>query len=1075
MLLHHGALPLYITNPLHPIAPHPFRQVASLKASLFTAVGATLEVMQRVSSSKKLDDDVAKLFPVHCQNMADLEQSPSMFETLKAAAEYVRLGLGAAYNRAEALYFIMKLQRRFNGLTPDLSSIDAEASRLGEQLMEGGRSADSKKEVVRVLEAVTASTSSKRNAIESFAVQTKRCLATFACNQDLPTRGMNTAMRDAGLATLENKLLTAERNKLQRIHSAGETCSNLADVKTATELQGRADTVADVWDASTSTQYQNKVPWSVLSRIQPCEHDVCRMHYDAAELVAFNTLTRESFSAEAKEYHSNLPSQQRNARRDFERASATTPTFESVASLHSLGKVMTTNNGKLGSCACSEVNQLALNTYATLKAASQQGNDVAVLEALTESPPRALNLPGRPSWLTEAYKAVVVCARVNIVEASGDEAQLDVDHCSRQINLMEAASADAADAAELASLNPYITAVAELPARAWIADIDSATDAGDLHLFGTLLDSVPRTSSNARRGIRGIVEEKETAAWTLVPSLAEAAVSSAFEGANAHAHGSLRRLREAFLAPLIEMAEGGGQRHSAKSSAKERLVSLQRIVSEGECVFGLPSTRSVVDGMHIHSAIEVTPWEAKYGGVVLKSCAKGIEGVRVPADIFDDCKPAKTIVVPRHGLQTLNRDYSGHRGNHTVSITIRGYKADVVAGDGSLTLVPTANSNPQKASQKFPGALGSLHKYKPEQAARHAAVSASSASTAAKVAPTPAPPQPKPLSKADKVAAYGTLLNGIRDLQPLAVLKAAFCTSMGIGADSDDATLEKVFKSAKRASLTKGEYRHVDQGGSPSKSAFALNMAKHILFPEKNEEEQLDLRRMYDGLASRLVPDWKNWTGWTRTSRDGMADTDTGDPTEELKLIFETFERIYPDFKMGALLAVEPITARKETVQAADFNGKGGYTQSQVKFVPGGGKPHAKYPWRGDLKIDVHVDDIKANLTGYEHILEKRKLKWDLQVTYVLTNYEIYSGKATIVLEHPDGETYYINIAAEPPLDGSSSGGGGGGGSGKSGSGSIFEAGKHVYQLSSLGVSKEKGTKRRGDLYLILDSSSSLL
>lgn len=138
MLLHHGALPLYITNPLHPIAPHPFRQVASLKASLFTAVGATLEVMQRVSSSKKLDDDVAKLFPVHCQNMADLEQSPSMFETLKAAAEYVRLGLGAAYNRAEALYFIMKLQRRFNGLTPDLSSIDAEASRLGEQLMEGG-------------------------------------------------------------------------------------------------------------------------------------------------------------------------------------------------------------------------------------------------------------------------------------------------------------------------------------------------------------------------------------------------------------------------------------------------------------------------------------------------------------------------------------------------------------------------------------------------------------------------------------------------------------------------------------------------------------------------------------------------------------------------------------------------------------------------------------------------------------------------------------------------------------------------------------------------------------------------
>ena len=499
------------------------------------------------------------------------------------------------------------------------------------------------------------------------------------------------------------------------------------------------------------------------------------------------------------------------------------------------------------------------------------------------------------------------------------------------------------------------------------------------------------------------------------------------------------------------MAEEEEQRRSTKSKslAKERLVSLQRIVSEGECIFSLPSTESVVDGMHIRSSIVVTPKQAKYGGAVLQGCAEGVEDVRVPADIIGECNPDKTIVFPHHGLPIINRDRGGHRGNHTVVITISGYKKHMVADSGSLQLVSTGTPNPPKASRKFPGAVGSLHKYKVDRDTR---------SPKAATPITAPAPQPKQL---DKVAAYGTLLNGIRDLQPLAVLKASFCTSIGIGVDADDAAFHKSFKGAKRASLTKGEFRHVDQGGSLSKSTFALNTAHNLLFPDKNEQEHLDLRRMYDGLSSRLVPDWKNeWQGWPSSpNKKGAADDD---PTEELKLIFETFATIYPDFKTGASFAVEPVTVKSETVQATDFHGDGGYKQSQVKFVPGGGNRHEEYPWRGDLKIDVHVDDIKAKLNGQEYILEKRKtVKWDLQVTYPLTSYEIYSGKATIVLNHPDGETYYINLAA------------GGSDGGDSESGPIFQAGKHVYQLNSLGVSKEKGSTRRGELYLILDSSTA--
>merc|ERR1712166_1664861 len=97
----------------------------------------------------------------------------------------------------------------------------------------------------------------------------------------------------------------------------------------------------------------------------------------------------------------------------------------------------------------------------------------------------------------------------------------------------------------------------------------------------------------------------------------------------------------------------------------------------------------------------------------------------------------------------------------------------------------------------------------------------------------------------------------------------------------------------------------------------------------------------------------------------------------------------FPEYKKDPAFAVPPVSAEHGR-HRADFDGTGSHRQSHDKLVPGGGGPNGDYPWRGDLMINITVDNLlDATINGHHSIIEKMTVPWDLQVLHTLSSYDV--------------------------------------------------------------------------------------
>jgi hypothetical protein len=61
------------------------------------------------------------------------------------------------------------------------------------------------------------------------------------------------------------------------------------------------------------------------------------------------------------------------------------------------------------------------------------------------------------------------------------------------------------------------------------------------------------------------------------------------------------------------------------------------------------------------------------------------------------------------------------------------------------------------------------------------------------------------------------------------------------------------------------------------------------------------------------------------------------------------------------------------------------------------------------VKIEPCVEKA-ASANGRLCNLARMAKRWDLEMKHSLTSYEACSGRASIVLKHPDGNTYQLNL-----------------------------------------------------------------
>lgn len=1030
-------------------------EIPNLKASLLSLVGTHLYVVQHLSDSNTLDADVASHFPIHYQKISALKQ-PATKSILGDVADAVFLGLESFYQKGKAYLdtlFKERVETSLNRLTGNLTTIEEDTGALLEGLSDIDR-----KHVERIQEAICESARNKTSQIERFSLEMEQCLKNHSCTTTTPrpTAYVHGAMHDLQLAALEKKLGETTKQTLASIHADVTKCSldTLDRGTTAVEdLERMVAVVAARWGIDTSNAYKDSLPWELLSSMQPCEHPACVSDYNSSKLEAFKRLTSNSSAHKAKEYHSNLARKQRQVLDLFKRASSLNPS--AVKALQDLGM-----DTALDSCECTDkLVNLAQGLYAELEGAARRGDAIDAFDALLQNSPPSLSLPAEaPSWFTPAYKKLVACANAN-VDVDRDDALLSIAHCRTQVESMDQ---NTANSTELRELDPYAIVVDELPLRKWCASMQEAKETNDLTLYIEGLRHVPpiTSESRARRVVIDLVAASKATAWQHVPArLTAEAVGALKADAAVDMPDALKHIQRDYLLPLNSVINtyDTADDTADQTLAKERFASVQKVVEEALCELQLNSMniKNTVDSTHIRSTIVVSPKEAKYGGVAVHPCSKeNRAAITIPANLIAERSPNKTLELPRRGLPSLS---GKTRGDRTIVVTVDGYTEASHVPEGSFELAPTLNCVHRQASDEVPDALGELHCYE-----RGTDIGSGTLLDYQHHTPSHRHDQPdrqhaeqQPPSKETKIAAYSTLLNGIRAFQPLAQLKAIFCDSMTADC-SDDAAFTKAYNSAKRPSMARGEFRSEDKGGCPLKAAFALNLVPTILGTTSVPPNEVYKRRIYDGLAARLIPKWRQWNPQTRTTLPPAQADESDDPTHEVERMIKIFDEALPTYRNDADFAVPPRTKKTER-HRADFDGTGSHRQSHVKLVPGGGEPNRDYPWRGDLTIDITVDNVlDGTINDRACTLEKMTVPWDLKVSYALSSYDVYSGSVKIVLQHPDGNSYHMLVDA--PCGGSADG-------------EIFMGGKHVYQISNLGNPKGGGSQKRGDLYLVLVSN----
>ena len=863
------------------------------------------------------------------------------------------------------------------------------------------------------------------------------------------------------IASLERTLAASTKSEIDRIDSATaqwHEAAARASTMTATETLKRKRALAAIWGAAQVDAQWPAMSTNLEQKLKPCGLWCCSDH-NAGELVAFQELFRNST------WVKELEGRDKTFRLNLQIANDAKERGEArITSLRELKKV----DSHLHTCTVyADELQRIVDVFREAAIKSAKAGKPQNLNMLYEAPG---SIPGdlglKPNWAKGGFLSAISSwfgfggnaqqsepAQVPAHEPT----PISLTDCARYVKAMEENSAPE----ELKDVVPYQSAKQELPSLHWLETTLPALDCEDAEGIAIALAMFPSNPPPARPETAEKVADAKERAWQTLPMLVAARCKVAID---ANDRNELLLLRTKVVAYVLALPERAGS--PSEASSRRRLQTLQVAIGEAEHVLSADSTS--VAGSDVHCTVTLTPEEAKFGCTVSSDRFGGLTSIVIERNTLALCTPSTRIETPGSGLMEctaiaamdLASLASPSRGVQVVVITVDGvvpHDDAAVPADAVLIVLHETGCKPTSAAEKskvIPGGVGVIREmkevvgtHKPPDAATGSASGAGTAS-----APTAGLMElaPKPAVDTDaKVAAYDAVLTGICEFKPLEVLQAAFCTAVGVANDAE--SFKAAFLKVQKRGFLKGEYRNTDHQaggcGDTEKYGFALSFVKNLLFPPVDESEgpgKLSARQMrdtYAGLCLRMkVPR-------PRLKQLGNAEPYREDAEHTIRLFNNP--NIVP-------LPKNLDVNLEEVSKLADFTGEGKPMTNHTKVLKGQGKPHPEHPWNGDANIKVTVvndvtavfNSVKVNLPT---MTECGGRMWDLKLEHKLSSYESCTGTLSIVLEHPDGNTYYLSASASEN-DG------------------YFGPGKHIFLISRLGLSKRKGQASRGDLYIVLES-----
>ena len=882
------------------------------------------------------------------------------------------------------------------------------------------------------------------------------------------------------IAVLEKTLAASTKSKKDQIDRATAQWQEAvarASTMTATETLNRKGALAAIWGVAEVDAQWLQMSTNLEQKLKPCGLRCCSNH-NAGELDAFRELFRNNSA-----WVNELEGRNETFRLHFRVANDAQARGKArIASLRELKKV----GGQLHSCtAYAEELQRIVDVFRKAAITSAKAGKPQNLNMLYEAPG---TIPGdlgpKPNWAKGGFLAAISSwfgFGGNAQQSEPDVQQSAPAHqvppepahvpayeptpisladCARYVKGMEENSAPE----ELEDVVPYQSAKQELPSLHWLETILPALDREDAEGIAISLAAFPSSSPPARPDTAEKVADAKARAWQTLPMLVASRCKVAVD---ANDRNELHLLRTTVVAPVLTLPKLAGS--PSKALSRTRLQTLQVAMEEAELALGVATT--IVTGSDVRCTVTLTPEEAKFGCTVPSDRLGGLTSIVIAQNTLALCTPSTRIETLGGGLMDctaiaamdLASLASPSRGVQVVVVTVAGFVPHdhaAVPAEAVLIGLHETGCKPTSAAEKskeIPGGVGVICEMKEVVGTRNplhagggssSGAGAASASTAVLSTAVLTELAPKPAVDTDaKVAAYDAVLTGICEFKPIEKLQVTFCNVIGVANDAE--SFKTAFLKVQKRGFLKGEYRNTDRqagggGGDTEKYAFALTFVKNLLFPSADEDEgpgKLSARQMrvaYTDLCLRMkVPR-------PRLKQLGSAEPYREDVEHTIRLF--TNPNIVP---LPKNLEVEELSS------VADFTGEGKPKTNHTKVLKGQGTPHPEYPWNGDANVKVRVvNDVTAVFNSVEVNLptmtECGGRMWDLKLEHKLSSYESCAGILSIVLEHPDGNTYHLSARASK--DG------------------YFGPGKHIFLLSRLGLSKRKGQASRGDLYIVLES-----
>jgi hypothetical protein len=764
----------------------------------------------------------------------------------------------------------------------------------------------------------------------------------------------------------------------------------------------------------------------------------CKCGCSSADFATELNALKRMDSAEAAE----IEKSEQQYRALLAEASATTKPaairFQALRALHTL-------NSTRGCHACAHEVDSVLCSIATMCSTTAYNGNLAPLQQL-HAECQAAGLTPPPTFLMKS----------SVVEASRLLGCLEECETERLREAIRLLTADLSEE-NFALLTFANKLAAQLATLDWMADFDNCLKSGDTNAAVRVIEVfVSNTALKASPAYDAAKRKLDLALTSTLPNIVHRQVFHAATESNVERRSTVLGSIQTVAKQLMAWLRPG----STTESARKAYEHDQENVAITLAVLETSVHQGRIEGNDVHLTFAITPELALFGGV-LKGAQYGmLEDVELAANQVSLAPATPTTVeLERRGLHSrsdgaIGVDGPWQRGCLFLHIAVTG-AAKAAVGDGDVAACFDTSTSTSRRGGVIKLIESKTSKQKTTKAAA-STIRAPAASNPAMrngrgetavamggggaavsaVQPTSAAVA---VTKDAKVAVGLQALRQLCDFVPRGIIKAELRASLGVG-DVTDTNLATTFKKLTKrvAARLDCEFAHTDKGGDTQKNQFALNTAAEYLFGESKSTAG------YDTLCASLPPQAPSRSsgsphhgngesaigvaGVERKFRLGTADPYREDVAELVKFYIDegdhlrveaptrdsvTLESIVYD---GAAAISEPAISAQLLAPAREVLCEAIRRSDRKVTLPGAGGPSANpaHPWRRDVVVEIKPCVREAACAnGRTCSLVRMAKRWDLEMEHSLTSYEACSGSASIVLQHPDGNTYRLNLTCD--------------------------------------------------------------